>query len=1138
MDSAGNLYIADSGNSRIRKVSNGVITTVAGNGTQGFGGDNGPTTSAQLWDPWGVAVDSAGNLYIADTDNSRIRKVSNGVITTVAGNGTGGFNGDDGPATSAALYGPEGIAVDSAGNLYIADTYNYRIRKVSNGVITTVAGNGTGGFNGDNGPATSALLYNPSGVAVDSAGNLYIADTGTNRIRKVSNAVITTVAGNGTPGFSGDNGPATSAELNVIGAAEYGPFYDNGGGVAVDSAGNLYIADTYNNRIRKVSNGVITTVAGNGTRFGGDNGPAMSAQLHDPEGVAVDSAGNLYIADTGNNRIRKVSNGVITTAAGNGTTGFSGDNGPAASAELYSPGGVVADSAGNLYIGDTNNNRIRKVSNGVITTVAGDGTYGFSGDNGPATSAELHAPWGVAVDSASNLYISDFLNSRIRKVSNGVITTVAGNGANGFRNGPATSAELYYPLGVAVDSAGNLYIADTNNNRVRKVSNGAITTVAGNGDCCSYIGDNGPATSAELSSPRGVAVDSAGNLYIADTGNSRIRKVSDGVITTVAGNGTGGFSGDDGPATSAQLNGPEDVAVDSAGNLYIADLGNNRIRILTPGESQTITFGSLSNQILGNPPFSLSATASSGLAVMFTSNSTAVCTVSGATVTLVAAGTCSLTASQPGNASFGAATPVTQSFAVSAASGATPQTITFGPLGSVTFGTAPFAINATASSGLTVSFASTTPGVCTVSGSTVTVVAVGTCSITASQAGNSIYAAAIPVIQAFTVSAAIPKRALQLVTVAPCRIMDTRNADGPFGGPFIAGRTARTIPIPSSACGIPANAAAYSLNFTVVPRAGALSYLTVWPTGRAQPIVSTLNSLDGSTIANAAMVPAGTAGAVSAYATDDTGLVVDINGYFAPPAANTLEFYPLPPCRVLDTRNANGTFGGPSIAGGSSRSFPIPSSSCGVPASAAAYAFNVTVVPQGPLGYLTAWPTGRTQPFVSTLNSFDGTTLANAAIVPAGTGGAASFYASNTTDLVVDINGYFAAPTSGGLNFYALAPCRLVDTRNANGTFGGPTMSTGTTRAFPLSQGSCGLPGVPSAQAYSLNMTVVPQGALSYLSTWPALGIQPVVSTLNAFKGQVVANAAIVPAGGTGSIDVYVTNTTDVVIDTNGYFGP
>jgi sugar lactone lactonase YvrE len=577
LDAAGNLCIADTGNYRIRMVSNGVITTVAGNGTAGYSGDNGPATSAQLAGPQGVTVDSAGNLYIAEYSNgpglapptnSRIRRVSNGVITTVAGNGTVGFSGDNGPATSAQLNDPDGVAVDSAGNLYIADSGNNRIRMVSNGFIITVVGSGTEGYSGDNGPAVSAELNNPWAVAVDAAGSLYIADSYNFRIRKVSNGVITTVAGNGTPGFGGDNGPASSAELS--GAK----------GVALDSAGNLYIADSGNNRIRKVSNGMITTLAGGGSVVG-DNGPATSAWLGSPEGVAVNAAGDLYIADNYNDRIRKVANGVITTVAGNGTQGYSGDNGPATSAQLYNAyGGVAVDAAGNLYIADYFNNRIRKVSNGVITTVAGTGASGFSGDNGPATSAALSNPGGVAVDAAGNLYIADYFNNRIRKVSNGVITTVAGDGQAAYSgdNGPATSAGLNSGA-IAVDGTGNLYIADTLNQRIREVSNGVITTVAGIGTA-GFSGDNGPATSSQLYSPRGVAVDSAGSLYIADTFNFRIRKVSNGVITTVAGGGS--VFGDNGPATSALLSDPYGVAVDAAGNVYVADSANNRIRVLIP----------------------------------------------------------------------------------------------------------------------------------------------------------------------------------------------------------------------------------------------------------------------------------------------------------------------------------------------------------------------------------------------------------------------------------------------------------------------------------------------------------------------------------------------------------------------------
>ena len=372
-----------------------------------FGGDGGPAIQAQLDAPTGVAVDGAGNLYIADCDNSRIRKVDSiGTITTIAGGG--GFGEDGGPATQARLNLPNGVAVDSAGNLYIADTNNDRIRKVdSAGTITTIAGTGEQGFGGDGGPATQARLNYPYGVAVDGAGNLYIADRYNNRIRRVdSTGTITTIAGTEKRGFSGDGGPAIQAPLFLP------------TGVAVDGAGNLYIADQYNHRIRKVdSTGTITTIAGTGERrFGGDGGPAIQAQLDAPSGVAVDEAGNLYIADWSNARIRKVDGtGTITTIAGTGERGFGGDGGPATQAQLDDPTGVAVDGAGTLYIADQYNHRIRRVdSTGTITTIAGTGELGFGGDGGPAIKAQLDDPTGVAVDGAGTLYIADASNHRIR----------------------------------------------------------------------------------------------------------------------------------------------------------------------------------------------------------------------------------------------------------------------------------------------------------------------------------------------------------------------------------------------------------------------------------------------------------------------------------------------------------------------------------------------------------------------------------------------------------------------------------------------------------------------------------------------------------------------------------------------------
>ena len=334
------------------------ITTVAGTGTVGYNGDGGAAVSAQLNNPWGIAVDSVGNLYIADSLNHRVRKVNpSGIITTVAGSGERGFAGDGGMATSAKLDHPHDVAVDSAGNLYVADTYNFRIRKVDNsGTITTVAGNGSEGFGGDGGAAISAELDYPVNIAVDSSGNLYIIvrdlkDTRCN-IRKVSTSgIISTVAGSDTEGFSGDGGAAISAELSQT------------WGVGVDSSGNLYIADYGNDRIRKVStSGIISTVVGGGTGGLGDGGPATSAELNGPAGIAFDSSGNLYFAEENNQLIRKVNtSGVISTVAGNGYFGFNGDNIPASSAKLASPIAVAIDSSGNLYFTDHGNHRIRRV---------------------------------------------------------------------------------------------------------------------------------------------------------------------------------------------------------------------------------------------------------------------------------------------------------------------------------------------------------------------------------------------------------------------------------------------------------------------------------------------------------------------------------------------------------------------------------------------------------------------------------------------------------------------------------------------------------------------------------------------------------------------------------------------------------
>lgn len=453
-----------------------------------------------------------------------------GVLVIVAGKDNPGFSGDGGPATSAQLYYPLDISLDASGNLYIADSFNNRIRKVDTaGIITTVAGNGTGDFSGDGGPALSASLNNPVGVEADSAGNLFIADGNNYRLRAVNTAgIINTVAGNGRFSAGPDGGPPpTRIELGLV------------EGVATAPDGNVYIAgDVNNGTIRKVSPaGVVTTVAGTGIPgFSGDGGPATAAQLNGARDVALDAGGNLYIADTDNNRIRKVDTaGIITTVAGTGVPGFSGDRGPAIAAQINYPRAVEIDAAGTLYIGDTGNSCVRKVNKaGLIRTVAGmGGVSGNSGDGGPATSAKLNTPYGVAFDAAGNYYIADYLNANVRKVDpSGVITTFAGTGVPGFSGdgGPATSAQLLDPFGIVVDSVGNVFIADTDNNRVRKVNRvGIITTFAGSGPTGNsqggFGGDGGPADSALLNTPIGLAVDAQDNLYIGDFINQRVRRV-------------------------------------------------------------------------------------------------------------------------------------------------------------------------------------------------------------------------------------------------------------------------------------------------------------------------------------------------------------------------------------------------------------------------------------------------------------------------------------------------------------------------------------------------------------------------------------------------------------------------------------
>ena len=588
VDAAGNLFITGAPGlfgspDLVFRVDarDGRLRVVAGNYVRGFSGDGGPATSASLSRPSGVAVDSSGNLYIVDGLSGRIRRVSpDGTISTVAGNGKYGYSGDGGRATQAGFRWPQGIAADSAGNLYVADAFDHRIRKVSkDGIITTLAGTGTAAYSGDDGPAVRASLNYPYGVAVDSGGNVFILENGNHRIRKVTPDGIIRTFYNGTQGWYS---LAVDGAGNVYTAGEVIEKVDRSGvrtvlvaanimrnslGVATDPSGQVYIADWGNGRILRVSSDgkTVTTVAGAAIGAAGDGGPATSALLGYPSGVAADRAGNVFIADLDNLRVRKVGpDGIITTVAGNGEQGLGGDGGPALKSPLIAVDAVAVDTAGNLFLSE--NYRIRKVTpDGIISTVAGTGLPGFSGDNGPAVKARLGWAKGIALNRTGELFIADYTYKRIRKVArDGVITTFAGTGEAGFAGdgGPAVSAKLNYCAKVAVDAAGNVLIADTGNGRIRKVTaDGMITTFADG-----------------VGGVTGIDVDASGNVFLVPFGHGVIRISPDGNRTAVAGSGQVGFAGDGGLATEAALRETEGVAIDAAGNLYIADAGNDRIR--------------------------------------------------------------------------------------------------------------------------------------------------------------------------------------------------------------------------------------------------------------------------------------------------------------------------------------------------------------------------------------------------------------------------------------------------------------------------------------------------------------------------------------------------------------------------------
>jgi sugar lactone lactonase YvrE len=571
VDASENVYITESNSYAVRKITQaGVVTTFAGKETTS-GYLDGQGVNALFSAPKGLGVDASGNVYVADANSNRIRKISSsGLVSTFAGDGSAGYL--DAQGTAAKFNNPIGVAVTTSGTLYISDASNNRVRAISStGTVTTVAGSGASGM--VNGQGTAAQFNAPRAITVDGSGNLYVVDYNNNRIRKITNTgSVSTLSGTGA--FGAVNGLGTAATFK----------YPEG--VGVDASGNVFVGDGTNNCIRKVtSTGDTSTYAGSATR-GLENGQAGTmAMFNGPVAVAVTSAGVTYVVDDFNSCIRKVTaNGIVSTFVGNTGTGYADGTGTAA--YFNNPKGIALDAAGNIYVADTYNNRIRKItSSGVVTTIAGDGTAGYL--DGQGTAAKFNNPYALTLDTAGNIYVADTKNHRIRKIStSGAVTTIAGYILSGYADGASTVARFKNPQGITIDNAtGILYVADTTNNRIRKIAtDGTVSTFAGS--FAGYQDEQG--TAAYFNSPIGITRDSSGNFYIGDYYNSVIRKISStGLVSTYAGSGSSEYN--DGIGNVASFYFPVGVATDASGNVYVADSYTQRIRKITSVEPYTIS---------------------------------------------------------------------------------------------------------------------------------------------------------------------------------------------------------------------------------------------------------------------------------------------------------------------------------------------------------------------------------------------------------------------------------------------------------------------------------------------------------------------------------------------------------------------
>ena len=969
-----------------------------------------------------------------------------------------------------------------------------------------------------------------TGIAVDASGNAVVAGYTSSSDMPLVKPVQALRRGGSDVYVAKLNASGTAL---LLGTYVGGSKNDTAAGVALDGTGNVYVAGSTSSTDFPAVNPYQSVNRGAQNAFVfklNPAGPALAYSTYlggsgsdGANSIAVDGAGAAYVtgmttsynfpmmaAIQSTNRGQETAFVAKLKSSGNAlaySTYLGGSGGAMATPEFGSA--IAVDSSGAAYVAGVTSSQDFPVVNGYQASYSGS-TDAFATKLNATGSAILYSTFlggtgrdwanGIALDGSGAVYVCgytaswDFPSLQAVQSSNGGMYDAfvaeldgAGSGvfSTYFGGGGNDSADA-----IAVDASKNILVAGhtlSSNFPLLNPLNianaggyaGFFLKLGGGSSTCAYSVLPNPASVAASGGPLALSMNAAAGCAWSATSNATWLHA---VVASGSGNGSISLTADknaSGTARSASLAvAGQSVAVNQAGNVPLLTITKTHSGDFQTGQQNAtfqITVSNATGAAVTSGTVTVTESPGAGLALSSLSGPGWSCN----------GNTCSRADALAAGASYAA---ITATLVVASNAGAE-------------------VINQAAVSG-----------------------------------GGSTAAAASDMA---TVSTPGGSTALGFFPMTPCRMVDTRASQGntgALGPPSLAAWSGRNFPLLSSACGVPATAAAYSLNFTIVPP-GALDFLSAWPSGSAFPGVSTLNSPAGKTLANAAIVPAGSGGGVTVVAGEATDVIIDNNGYFAPPNGHEMAFYAVAPCRVVDTRssqNKTGAFGPPSLAGYAGRDFPIVASNCGIPASAQAYSLNFTVVPAGPLDFLSAWPASQPFPGVSTLNSPAGEALANAAIVPAGTNGAITVVAGNPTDLIIDVNGYFGpAGGVGALHFYAVTPCRVADTRASQGktgAFGPPSLAPYSGRDFPIASGGCGIPS--SAQAYSLNITVVPQGALDFVSLWPAGQPFPGVSTLNSAKGAIIANAAIVPAGAGGAVTVVAGNPTDLIIDINGYFAP